>query len=352
VLPGETLYDFFASAVKSTLTWWVPFFLGRAMIRTREELIDLFRVIAVLALVYSVFIWIEVRMSPQMNAWVYGFHAGDFIQTMRFGGYRPTVFMRHGLNVALFVVVSLVAMGTLKRLGQRFGRAPAGRWLWYMVAVLIVCKSSGAYVYAGIFVVAATWGGVRLQMMVATSFAAIEIFYPLLRLAGWIPVDDIVRFFSEKLDDDRAMSLWFRFQTEEQLLVRATERFAFGWGGFGRWMIFDPVTGQTQTIVDGFWARTIGFQGLVGFMAIFGMLLLPVRQAKRAFGKLKDKTDRQLLTGLSLMVAVYVLDLLPNASVHGYLTFLAGVLAGAPSMLLGPRQQPELLANARPMRNR
>jgi hypothetical protein len=52
------------------------------------------------------------------------------------------------------------------------------------------------------------------------------------------------------------------------------------------------------------------------------------------------------------MVAVYVLDLLPNASVHGYLTFLAGVLAGAPSMLLGPRQQPELLANARPMRNR
>ena len=45
---------------------------------------------------------VEVRLSPQINTWIYGFFQHDFIQMMRYGGFRPIVFLPHGLWVAFF----------------------------------------------------------------------------------------------------------------------------------------------------------------------------------------------------------------------------------------------------------
>ncbi|MDB4990366.1 MAG: hypothetical protein JWN04_5544, partial [Myxococcaceae bacterium] len=54
-------------------------------------------------LIYSVLILIEVRVSPQLHIWVYGHPAyDDFSQAVRWGGYRPVVFMAHGLATSLF----------------------------------------------------------------------------------------------------------------------------------------------------------------------------------------------------------------------------------------------------------
>ena len=41
----------------------------------------------------------EIRMSPQLHKLVYGFHQHIFAQTFRFEGWRPTVFLQHGLAV-------------------------------------------------------------------------------------------------------------------------------------------------------------------------------------------------------------------------------------------------------------
>jgi len=59
---------------------------------------------------YTFFLFIELTASPQLNRWIYGYHQSQFIMAMRAGGYRPMVFMRHGLNVAFFNLNGYVAV--------------------------------------------------------------------------------------------------------------------------------------------------------------------------------------------------------------------------------------------------
>src|SRR5204863_66271 len=79
---------------------------------------------AVGGLIYSVLILWEVRMSPQLHATVYGAspRQADFAQAIRWGGYRPIVFMPHGLAVALFICNTVMAAFILARnRGKVFG---------------------------------------------------------------------------------------------------------------------------------------------------------------------------------------------------------------------------------------
>ena len=55
----------------------------------------------------------EVRFSPQLNIWIYGFFQHDFQQMIRGGSFRPIVFLPHGLWVALFFLSTLVAAAAL-----------------------------------------------------------------------------------------------------------------------------------------------------------------------------------------------------------------------------------------------
>ena len=73
-------------------------------------------VLAGAGLIYSLFILFELRMSPNLHRWIYGFGQHGFSQHIRWGGYRPMVFMAAGLAVALFITNALMAAGALTRL--------------------------------------------------------------------------------------------------------------------------------------------------------------------------------------------------------------------------------------------
>jgi hypothetical protein len=124
--------------------------------------------------------------------------------------------------------------------------------------------------------------------------------------------------------------------SEVAVLDRALERLTFGWGGYARPFIHDPVTGKNLTVIDGFWAILIGSRGLVGYVAIFGLLLLPVWRLRKVLPRLVTRRDQILAGGLAMMALAYVADLIPNSSIDPYLTFLVGVLAGLSSGLEPP----------------
>ena len=52
-------------------------------------------------------IW-EARMSPQINQQLYGFFAHDWLQHIR-NGFRPIIFLAHGLRVGIFLAMAMVA---------------------------------------------------------------------------------------------------------------------------------------------------------------------------------------------------------------------------------------------------
>ena len=49
-----------------------------------------------------------MRLSPQLNYWVYGFHQNQFWRNMRLDGFRPVVFMNNGLMVGMWMATSTV----------------------------------------------------------------------------------------------------------------------------------------------------------------------------------------------------------------------------------------------------
>jgi len=328
VLPGLTLYDFFNSAVNTALYWWPPFYLGRTLYRTSKDLKTLFVILVMAGLVYSFFLFIEMAMSPQLNRWLYGFHQTEFLQTIRAGGYRPKAFMRHGLNVALFMLMTVFAAVTLARTKQRVAGLPGLPVALYLIAVTVLCRSLGVLVYAAMFLPLLAVVTPRNQAKWAAGLALLVFSYPLSRTVGWVPIDDINALTREYFGAERGGSLALRLREEGFVMTRALERILFGWGGYARQFRHDPWSGKSLATIDGEWAIQFGMRGLVGYVAMFGLLLMPAWRARRTIAKLVAPRDRAMVACLAIMAVVYVLDLIPNSSIDPYLTFLVGVLAG------------------------
>src|SRR3712207_282037 len=98
VTNGLGPYDGATAVLAQIVTWGIPYFLGRVYLNDLAGLRQLGIGIFIGGLVYVPFCLFELRMSPNLHRWIYGFTPNvDFSQAIRYGGYRPTVFMSHGL---------------------------------------------------------------------------------------------------------------------------------------------------------------------------------------------------------------------------------------------------------------
>ena len=87
----------------------LPFFLARSLLAQERALAELPRALVLAGLIYSVPIVIENVIGPELHRMVYGFIQHDYAQSIRFGGFRPYVFMPHGLWVAFFAMMCFAA---------------------------------------------------------------------------------------------------------------------------------------------------------------------------------------------------------------------------------------------------
>ncbi|MFC6638687.1 hypothetical protein [Sulfitobacter sediminilitoris] len=83
-LPGQSVRDIGSVLIAQVLTL-VPFLLARQFLSSEDGLREILLALMVGALIYSVPSLIEIRLSPQMNVWVYGFFQHSFEQMMRAG---------------------------------------------------------------------------------------------------------------------------------------------------------------------------------------------------------------------------------------------------------------------------
>ena len=249
-------------------------------------------------------------MSPQFHYWVYGFHQHSFLQTLRWGGYRPMVFMAHGLALARFFVVATLAALVIAPRKRAILGVPTRLVAAALFVTLILCKSTGAVIYGFVGLLVAALGRVRLRHAVCGDLRD-----------GRVALSGVARHrcrpgranfhAAGAVASDREQSLLFRFRNEEELLVKSRQRMAFGWGEYNRSFLFDE-RGRPTTITDGHWIVIVGVLGMVGFSATFGMLLFPVFLARRRTRHIRDKSDRMLIAGVSLIIATVAIDLDPQ----------------------------------------
>jgi hypothetical protein len=335
-LPALVINDAVQYGFYDVLAYGMPFILGRALFRERRDLVELLHFMAASALVQGLLILWEGRFSPQLHTTLYGYPAHpDFLQTIRWGGYRPMGFTAHGLALSLFMCVALFSSLILKQLGQPIRWL--GAWAPRVLFVLVVaCRSTGALVYSILFGPLLAWARARTQVRVAVALALFVSIYPALRAFDAFPTkrltDTAVALFGEA----RAQSLAFRFDNEELLLAHGRERLWFGWGAQGRNFTYDPYMGKVMTVADGQWIILLGAHGVVGMFTGLGMLVLPVLRARRRLKAFSRPEDQRLIAGLTLTCAVTIFDLVPNGLFAYYPYLLVGALVGATDEVLRP----------------
>jgi hypothetical protein len=324
-IPGVGNYDA-VSAMLSQLLAILPFFIGRYFLREAEDTRNILRAIVAGGLLYSLPMLFEIRMSPQLSNWIYGYFPSSFSTEGRYGGFRPVVFFDNGLALSFFVMTAVLASVALWRAKVRFAGLPAAAIPSYLAAVLVLCKSLGALIYAGFAGPLVGWARPRSCVRVAVLLVSIALLYPLLRAEGLFP-DKLLVSIAEQVNAERAGSLLTRFEQEQQLLDRSSQRPIFGWGRFGRSRVYDEY-GKDISLTDGLWIITLGSFGLVGFLAQFGLLALPVFRAASSLKFATSDQERLALATLTLIVALGLVEQLPNSSLGSWNWLLAGSLLG------------------------
>lgn len=323
--PGMTLYDG-VSLVAVHLLVLTPFYLGRQLLGDDAGHRSLLTALVGLMLLYSILILIEVRLSPQLHRWVYGFFPHSFGQQMRGDGFRAVVFLQHGLVVALFLALAFVTATAFVRPRVRILACNPGVVASYLAIVLLLQKSLGAAVLAATFGVVVLFMSPRRQIAVAALCSALILFYPVVRASELLPFDAI-RAAAAHFSEDRAGSLETRLVNEERLLAKAQERPFFGWGTWARNRVYDLEEGKDISITDGTWIITIGTFGWFGYMGLFGLLTYPVFRLYLMYRRWPAAPPWEAAI-LSMILTLNLCDLVPNSSLTPVTWLVAGALVG------------------------
>lgn len=323
LIPAMTMYDAFAQAAINGITL-IPFVAAYGLINNDQRRWQVIAILVTAALAYSVLMLIEVRLSPQLHRMIYGFFPHDFGQQMRAGGFRPVVFLGHGLLVAIFCAMAATAAIALWREARGRQKMRAGLIAFYLGALLILCKSLGALLLFFVFApLVAFLRAKRVALLCATACMILTL-YPAIRSAGIIPtaaISELTASFSE----DREGSLGVRLSNEERLLERSAVKPLVGWGSWGRNRIYSDETGRDESVTDGAWIVVLGMWGWIGYIATFAMLCLG---CIRLFWKGGVRENATLASAALCMVfTVNLLDSVPNSSIRPFTWLMSGAIA-------------------------
>lgn len=319
------LWDGISGASREVIRIGIPWTLARRFVHGPEEARTLATVFVVAALVHVLPVLYEIRMSPQLHKMFYGYHQHSFIQTRRGEGWRPMVFMQHGLGLSLFHTMAAILAVTLcgKSEYQRIERICA---FLLLSAVVVITNSLGAIILflfgLGLWTVCRgkAYGGVMVASLLIIPL------YPGTRgFLGWDGME-VVNYF-EEIDSNRAKSLRVRFEDEELLVDKAFERPIFGWGGWDRKQV-DTSGGKQATAYDSRWIINVSTRGWFGMICRMLIAIVPLWAFSKRFppwtwhGPLLAPAG-----GLFMVVLLHEFDSLIN-SMPSPLTILAmGVLA-------------------------
>jgi hypothetical protein len=326
-IPGMAMYDALAQAAVNAINL-IPFVAAYGLINIDERRWQVIIILVTAALAYSVLMLIEVRLSPQLHRMVYGFFPHSFGQQMRAGGFRPVVFLGHGLLVAIFCAMAATAAVARWREARGRQRTRAGLMALYFAVLLVLCKSVGATILAAIFVPIVAFLRAKRVAMIAAAACVMMLLYPAIRSAGLIPTITISEL-TGSFSSDRQGSLGVRLINEDQLLQRAAEKPIFGWGSWGRNRIYSPADGKDLSVTDGAWIITLGSWGWVGFLATFG--LLGIGCIRIQVSKKSRKSVTPIIAALCALLALNLLDSIPNSSIRTITWMIAGSIAAIQS---------------------
>jgi hypothetical protein len=375
-------WDGFSQARAQTLAWGVPYFIGRVYFSEWGRFRELLVGVVIGGILYMPFVLFECRMSPQLHKHLYGFYQHDPSQSVKDGGFRPTVFMEHGLGVAMMMVAAgLIGFWmwwskafTQLRIRQDAPPIPVIAPIALIFVTVGLMHSSGALalgILGVLMLFVSRYLNARLAMFALLLLPPLYIFGR--TLAGQEPVgwtsqrwhkidddeggeldilkaralakpmfswgnwssQDFIDLLTRLFNEDRASSYKFRLVNEDRLMEKSRMKPILGWAGWDRVLIFmDNYEGEDPpkvllTVVDGMWIITLGNRGWVGLIAVYVAMLLPVVRflilhPQRHWG---DPVYAPA-AAVAILLLLHMIDNLSNAMFNPCFVLLAGSLSG------------------------
>lgn len=314
VTNGHGTYDGLSGVYSQFFLYTLPYLIGRLYIQSPLDVRIAAKWFVIAGLIALPFILWEVRMSPTINRFVYGYDASPFHAAKRLGGYRPLIFMRHGLEVGLWMsssaVVAAWLMITMPKEVRVFGLTTRFHGIIILIATLL-CRSTGAIVLLiGNLAAAVFTRATGIRAAIIALVLTPPVYLTVRYTNFWAPTD--LTGLISSFDEQRASSLESRLNQELVITEHAMKKPLFGWGGYDQ---YRPLNDQGETEpVDGWTSITFGRNGLFGVISLECFVTLPslllVLGLKRQ--EITDPTWAPAI-GILLACSIFSMDILFNA---------------------------------------
>ncbi|MFH0974679.1 MAG: hypothetical protein V1874_02730 [Spirochaetota bacterium] len=312
-------YNAVAAVVQTSLDYGVFYMAGRIFFSDKEALRLLCRGIIIGGLIYVPLVLFEVRMSPQLSRIIYGFTPTSFAELIRYGGFRPIVFMDHGLMVALWMTTAYIVSFWLLSTREitEIKKIPMIVIVILLLISTILCKCSAAIVY----LIFGTLGYYLKSKRIFNILIIIIPVYILLRISGILPADTIIDYLSKIFNAERIESLSTRLQQEELFGIKALERPLLGWGWIERAWPINPLTGQNAiSMIDSVYLAVFSVRGYLGLLSLYSVLLLGPWKV------MKSRTASIDAAVISLVLILFIIDTLLNGMINPVFILSSGAL--------------------------
>lgn len=351
---GLGFYDGAAQIVDKLITHGLPYLIGRLYFRTPDDAKEFAMGMLIGGMLYVPLCLYEIRMSPHLHQMLYGFRpVNDWQQVKRWGGWRPMVFMRHGLMVGVWMTTTAAMAFWLWR--TKAVKDVFGIPMWVIGPVIIVtailCKTTGALALFSVVLTAML--AVRYLDSKALLYAilyGIPLFL-LVRASGLLLGENFGETIAGLFPamEERANSLQYRLDHENAIAGRAHEKILVGWGGWGD--AFDVYINKynSRAVPDSLWIRAFGEGGAIGLLSLYGYYLIPpiVLLSKL---KAREWCSAQCapITGMAMVIMIYAMDCLFNTMENPVFIVATGAVAGmAASLSRSPAKQAQPLQQSR-----
>lgn len=340
IFNGLGVYDGLSATMYQAWTWGLPYFVARVYFADLNGLNTLGVTVFIGGLVYIPFCLEEVIMSPQLHRLIYGFHQHSFIQSMRGGGFRPMVFMEHGLMVAMWMVSATMLglwLAYSRIIPEQFSVLPYGNYLkrcplWMLLTALLITlvllKSTGA-----LFLFVAGLSALYLSnkwktTLIVWLLLAVPPGYMFARSTGLWTGENLSSLVAEKISEERGQSLQFRFDNENILVEKALDGTFFGWGGWNRSRVFDE-DGKDISVTDGLWIITLGTRGIYGLILLLVVIDLPVLLLLyRSTPGQWNSREYGTIVVMAVLLSLYMIDNLLNGMINPVFMLFNGGICG------------------------
>ncbi|HET6251999.1 MAG TPA: hypothetical protein VFE47_30215 [Tepidisphaeraceae bacterium] len=351
---GLGWYDGVSAVIQNSVLWGLPYFLGRIYFPDWESFKELGIGIIIGGIIYIPLCLIEIRLSPQLHKMVYGFSQGAFNETKRMGGYRPMVFLQHGLAVGMWMnsaTLCALWMWQTKAVKTLF-TVPMIVWVGILFVTTVLCKSTAgmAFLAAGIGILYSI-KFTRLPILLLGVIAVAPVYMTVRAYSIDEHKDEIaatvggehavgeplgeeaVALCLKLFGEERTQSFEVRVRSENQLAAHALEQPWFGWGRWNRNRVRDKM-GKDAAPTDGLWVIALGVSGIVGLAAFtITILMAPLLIWYRCPLKYWDHPGTAAAVAMAVLLSLYMLDNILNAMPDPIFTVALGGLTGiAPSI--------------------